>query len=669
MKTAQLKSTILSIAILFLSAFSYAQPNLTEKNSVIGVELSEAVCTFFEGKGYAIERQDLLPSDSTSFPQNLIIYLSAENGSGSNKNWNDSQIDTIIFDFTQEFAFENLENLYRFTENLKDSALSYTAVILFTANDSLNLIPGIGNDAEKHPNGTQAYTERLGYDDKCAAVVISGKTRGITITPGSGTNVAPLWLVRTLHKNLSSEKESAELPPWFQILYSHGLAPENERTAAFMEKGIPAAGISIANEIADLDMLLDAARELSVLHKENWDKNYLYIKIGEKDIWIPEAVSITLLMIVITAVLLIGCFTGILHNPRTIALRKDIARSWFVYPVIVILVTLLLHLAQTIFSSLAESNPLLLISFKLFTAFIVVFLVFILQISFDIRISLRACGFLMVTSATFNIFVFSGVNIVLMYLFVLELAVVSVSEKLKSTPALIASFLLTMVPVLALVISITGSTTGEKVSDFVIFSWPQDFLFALLMFPTMMQLERIFISTDLLSPNKKLRRRNYVITALVAEIILIALLWSIYGYASVVIKNSSDLRKIPSKTVIKERDFPMISASVSDQEFMELSMRTLTVKSNEKVMRYEISIETSNGVPIFKSNYDYVIDDTNKISFVIPDYPSGNLEIIYSTPTTLASKITVTAFIPDPGMRDIIYKDTFVLTTEAAGEN
>ncbi|MBQ1833046.1 MAG: hypothetical protein II114_04635, partial [Treponema sp.] len=159
------------------------------------------------------------------------------------------------------------------------------------------------------------------------------------------------------------------------------------------------------------------------------------------------------------------------------------------------------------------------------------------------------------------------------------------------------------------------------------------------------------------------------ITALVAEIILIALLWSIYGYASVVIKNSSDLRKIPSKTVIKERDFPMISASVSDQEFMELSMRTLTVKSNEKVMRYEISIETSNGVPIFKSNYDYVIDDTNKISFVIPDYPSGNLEIIYSTPTTLASKITVTAFIPDPGMRDIIYKDTFVLTTEAAGEN
>ena len=151
---------------------------------------------------------------------------------------------------------------------------------------------------------------------------------------------------------------------------------------------------------------------------------HCFIKIGEKDIWIPEAVSITLLMIVITAVLLIGCFTGILHSPRTIALRKDIARSWFVYPVIVILVTLLLHLAQAIFSSLAESNPLLLISFKLFIAFIVVFLVFILQISFDIRISLRACGFLMVTSATVNIFVFSGVNIVLMYLFVLELAII-----------------------------------------------------------------------------------------------------------------------------------------------------------------------------------------------------------------------------------------------------
>ena len=663
MKIAQLKSTILPI-ILSLCFLSYAYTASTDESRMIGVELSKEISSFFAEKGYAIEQQDLLPSDSTSFPQNLIIYLSAEEEPNSSKNWVDSAIDTIVFDFTQEFAYSNLENLYNFIEKLKRSELSYTAAILLAANDSIPQLPESAGNSKSHPTGTQSYSSRLGYDDKCAAIVVSPSSGEISITPGSRTDVAPLWLVRSMHRKISEAGRKTNLAPWFTMLYSLDLAAENQRVASFMDMGIPAAGISIANSENDLDILSSIAVELSGLHKENWDRNYLFFNIGEKSFWIPEAVSVTLLVFVIAAVLLVLCLTGALPTPKSIALKKDIIRSWIFYPLTIALVTLILHGAQQILSPLSESNPLLLVSLKLFAAFILILVIFILQISFNIMISLGACGFLMIASAVVNIFVFSAVNLISMYIFALEFIVIYISANAKRTTTLIVTMFLMLLPFLGLVGTIAQGTLGSKASRFVMFSWPQEVFFAMVIFPPIMQVERIFISTDLLSTNKRLRRRNYVITSLCAEAVLVATLWALYGYLNVQIKNFTQLRTVPITMEIRERQDQSVSVEVSDTEFMELAMRTLTIIPNDDVLRYEVSIETEGGVPIFESNYEYIFDSPNKISFVIPDYPSGQLEIIYSTTKSLASKITVEAYILDKDHRNIIFKDTHTMRTE-----
>ena len=668
MKIALLKSTILPI-ILSLCVFSYAYTASTDESRMIGVELSKEISSFFTEKGYAIEQQDLLPSDSTSFPQNLIIYVSAEEATNSSKNWVDSAIDTIVFDFTQEFAYSNLENLYNFIEKLKRSELSYTAAILLAANDSIPQLPESAGNSKSHPSGTQSYSSRLGYDDKCAAIVVSPSSGEISITPGSRTDVAPLWLVRSMHRIISEAGRKTNLAPWFTLLYSLGLAPENQRVASFMDMGIPAAGISLENNGSDLELLSSIAVELSGLHKENWDRNYLFFMIGEKSFWIPEAVSVTLLVFVIVAVLLVLCLTGVLPTSRSIALKKDIIRSWIFYPLTIAIVTLILHGAQQILSPLAESNPLLLLSLKLFAAFILILVLFILQISFNIMISLGACGFLMIASSVVNIFVFSAVNLISMYIFALEFIVIYISANAKRTTTLVITMFLMLLPFLGLVGTIAQGTLGSKASRFVMFNWPQEVFFAMVIFPPMMQVERIFISTDLLSTNKKLRRRNYIITSLCAEAVLVVSLWALYGYLNVQIRNFTQLKTVPITMEIRERQDQSVSVEVADSEFMELAMRTLTIIPNEDVLRYEVSIETEGGVPIFESNYEYIFDSPNKISFVIPDYPSGRLELIYSTAKSLSSKITVEAYILDMDHRNIIFKDTHTVRTEPQADS
>ena len=99
---------------------------------------------------------------------------------------------------------------------------------------------------------------------------------------------------------------------------------------------------------------------------------------------------------------------------------------------------------------------------------------------------------------------------------------------------------------------------------------------------------------------------------------------------------------------------------------MELAMQTLTVSSSEDVIRYEITMESESGVPIFESNYEYILEAPNRINFTIPDFPSGDLEIIYSTAKSSRCTITISAYILDTENRNVIFRDSLVLKTQDA---
>lgn len=648
MKTVQLKSVVLNILFLLSSFFSFAQETPQAKKSASGIELTKNLYSALTEQGLSVEQQDLLPSDSTSFPRNLIISISAENPIDYNEKWYDSSINVVVFDFPQEYVQSNLDNFVEFIKDLEKSELSYECKILLSANNSFPVISGIEGTSKNHPNGTQSFTKNLGYDDRVVSLVISELKKDSYVIPGSDGTIAPLWLVRTIYDKVLEAGYTPNLTSIFPLLYSMNFGSSDSRISAFLNMGIPSAGIGLHTEQKDYDLLVSIAKELSVLRKENWDKNYLFFNLGEKDFWIPEAATVALFVLVSVIVLFIISFTGIIPTAKNKALAKDIQRTWFFYPIVVAIITIILHVAQSLSLFLIDRNPLLIADIKIISVFTILAILFIVQIKNNFRTSLRAQGFLMVAAATVNIFVYSGIYLPAMYFFVLEFLLFFISSKVKSVPALAVTLILSSSPFIYILAIIADNSTSYQISGFVKFSWIEDLLFALMLFPITMQIERIFIATDLFSPNKQSKKRNHIINSILAEVVIVLFVTFIYKFVANILRESTIKKTQPVSMRIIDIMEPSIRASVTEQDFMELSMRTLTIKSSDPVMRYEITIESESGVPVLESNYEYILEASNKISFIIPDFPDGNLEIVYSADMSQTSIITIQAlFIPE----------------------
>lgn len=648
------------------------------QNNLQGVQLSHEIYRYLSDEGFDIEQQELFSSDTTRFPQNLAITISAENEGNSNKKSNDSSkekniVETIVFDIPQEFAYKNLSSLSDFLNGLKDSSLSYRTVVLLSANDSFPDAQGLEKANKNHPSGTDIFTEKLGYDNSYAAILVDQITEERRVlVPGSDKTITPLWLLKNIYEGLKENGFSPKLTSFFSLSHFFSLAPHHQRLSSFFEKGISSCAVNLDTDSKSYETLLSIAQKLSDEKKDSRDCNYLFFKIGEMDFWVSETSTITFSLFSIIIVLLLICFTGVLPTAKSKALLKDIGRCWFVYPLTIVFVTLVLHGTQSIFSSLAYTSPLLLNTLKIFFTFVLIFFVFLVLAYLNIRISLGAYGFLMVASAVLNIFVFSCISLVLLYFFMIEFFLIFLSQHTKSTAALIATNLLTLIPFLMLLWNILDRAVLDRIKMIGPFTWQIDVLLAMILFPFIMQLVRILISTDLLSQSKKNKTWKLIATIIIAEAAMALVLWIFYAAATYLLNKSLDGKTKSTQMAIKNKDFPTTVIDLKETAFMELSLRTLTVKSPEKVLRYEITIESENAVPIFESNYQYTLEGGNKIRFVIPDQPEGILEIIYSADSTEFSHIQVDTFLlSDKGdhiLKESCYMDTEVVSDREDGQ-
>ena len=74
-------------------------------------------------------------------------------------------------------------------------------------------------------------------------------------------------------------------------------------------------------------------------------------------------------------------------------------------------------------------------------------------------------------------------------------------------------------------------------------------------------------------------------------------------------------------------------------------MYQLKISSTKPVIRYVVSVKSSNAAPLYESTYDYEYTGQNKISFKIPDYPQDDIQIIFSSDKDAQTQIIVEAYI------------------------
>ncbi|HAK68231.1 MAG TPA: hypothetical protein DCM57_01055 [Treponema sp.] len=647
---------LFSVLLIVLSAAKSFSQSGDAPN--YGIDLCENLYSKLTERGIPVEKQELIPSDSESFPQNLLITVSAENAQNQSEKWYDSSINMIIFAFTQEFAGKNLESLISFVSFLSESNLSYTAVVFLSANDSFPLTVDFENNVF-HPTGTKAWVSSLGYDDRiCAIVIDSGAERAVI--PGTNGTVAPLWLVRTICNSFTSNGENPQLSYTFPLLYQLGFTKKDTRMEAFFEQNIPVAGLTLKTDYLDNLILRDIAKSIDPLVKENWDRHYAFFKVGRHTYWIGEAVSIVFFFLFSIFILLAITFKALSRSDRNVGAARDILHTWYFIPFTLFLTTVVLHLTQGLFSSLATENPLLLVSLKMLFAVLAVFIVFILRISLNFRVSFKASGYHMLLMSALNVFIFSYLNIWLEYIMFFEYILIFIAEKTKRTPTLIIMFIVPFIPFVLLISQIVKHTNPDALSAYIVFPLYKNLLLSCLLFPVLMQLERVLIALDLFSPEKKMNPLRYMAYS-AASIAVLALSLALIYQVCVRMLPKTETEKPSFSFAIKERpeDEYTVKAELQSNNFMELNMHELTVESGAPAIRYTISVESKSGVPVYESNYEYTMVSPNKIVFITPDYPAGPIHIVYSSENE--GKVTVEAYLSSSEDRGTLYHERITL--------
>ena len=666
MKTTTLKRliSIFSLTILFGASKVSAQ---SESVQLHGTQLCEGIYGTLTENGFSVEKQDLIPSDSTSFPQNLTITISAVNDESDTKKWYDSSINTVIFSFTQEFAYKNLENLTSFIDSLKMLSLPYTSVILLTANDDFPRIPGLEENSNLHPTGTVSYLKSIGYVDTACSIVVTERrgNRQRALIAGGNRDVSPLYLVRTIYECMEKKGWSANLPKQFKLLYKLGLASSDLRTSLFLAEDIPSAGLILENTEEDFTLLTDVASELSKLHMENWDRHYQFLDIFSSRYWIGEAFYIVLFLLTALLVLLMMIPSTIPDSPGRRAMRRDITRTWYFFPLILAITFLSLSLSQKIFEPVKANRILLFIGLKVFATLLLLFILFIVQISLNFKVSIKASGYHMIFVAALNIFIFSYIDISLLPLFIIEFLIFRLTEKMSRTPTMILMTFVPTVPFMIVMTDIMHNTLFPQLTTFLDFTWKGNLLFALLLFPVIIQIQRVLISLDLFAAEKKRLKRQYVIYALCSAMVLSAILTVLYAVTYYLVSDSTRLRRIPFNITVEEMNSPdVIKGYLSETEMQDLTLRELRIVPEKNVMRYDITVEADSGVPLLESNYGYILETGERAHFIIPDFPTGPLNLVYSSDAKIDTTITVDAYIQggrEEGWK--IFKYTLIIDT------
>ena len=615
--------------------------------------LSAFLSDAFNNKGFPTEYQGLVPSDPAKFPQNIIINIQPQEDKEEVAPARD--VETVIFAFTQEYAEADMEGFSAFVQTLRDLKLPYTLQILLSANDVNRKLPR--DELSIHPTGTAVFANAISTASETSCALVLEEAEGSThaIRPGGAGDVSPLWLVRTIKNACNAHRLVSQLPNSVAFLYRLGFVNENARVSSFLAQSIPAAGLTIGHTEADYAVLCTIASGLAEVNSSIWDRHYSYVHIPfvELEFWLNETYFAFCYLIFAGIILFQLCFTRFSPNQKDAAVFKDMARVWYLIPLLVIFTTAILHATQIFFSSVRR--PSLLLGYKLIATFLATLLLLVFQSLINFKLSNQANNFTLLLVCRLNIFIFCAIDLSFLFLFFFEYIICYLTKDFKKTIALIGVFLLMLLPFLPAATNIMLYSGPFSLFKFARSSLAGNFFISCIIFPFQLQFQRLLMSLDI--SNKQRRRsliRRFAYSILFVAISIAAFSLFYFFLANKLLTTSiqnmlSIHPTIPERRQNFESDsgHEYISISLSEETFMEFKLHHVMVKSDEtvKILRYNITIEAPAAVPCYDCNYNYTISGKNKAYLLLPDNPDGDLAIVYSSEQDQQQTITIDTYL------------------------
>lgn len=627
----------LRFKVLLYTLFLCIVNNYIFSESLTGKELTEKVSEFLTSQNISHSFSPLVSSEDGDFPENITVLIES---SGEDKN--STSIKNVVFAFTQEHFMEDPNLVFGFISGIKELNLPYNSVILLSACDN-NVI---FEESTSLINGTKQFVSSIeNIESYCAVCFTIQKGKRKSIFYSGTKEISPLWIINTL--NQCTRENGISTNPTSSFFYK--IKPRtsriDRRTDFFLTEGIPSAGISVTE--SDLNLMLSIAEKTVSSRNDSWDRHYIFTHIGKKVIFFNEASFIFIFILFSTAVLFSLCFSSFFTTSNNFAKLEDLKRTFFLIPAVILLTTLILFFGQFAFSFL-KNMPAVLFGIKLFFTCCLTFLILLIQLHYNFFISYAAFSYQMLIVSAFNIFIFSALDISLMFIFFAEYIILLFVSKRKNKYILSAGFILSLLPFVYLEFKFFSTAHNDVILRFVNSGFSGNVLTALVIFPFQLQWIRLILSFGLTESNSTKNRKTLVKKYSAAIVISLSVLVLMYSLALFISTDAAEnsTYNIPLK-VNKELPAENFQVQLSKSNFFNLQTNTITIKSEGNIIRYKVQIKNQNSLPVFESNFDYLTDSSGAVSFILPDYPGNNIEIIFTSEKDSISLVEVTAYVKD----------------------
>lgn len=649
-----MKKTGLVCLFLFTFLLSSLFCQIKEHTVFQGKGLSDLLYETISLEGYRARKSQLCRSDKNNFPYNIVISIRQSQGFALPE---ERQYNSIMFVFSQEEIVSRLDYLYDLINYNLNTDYGFNVSILLAASDRQ---PLAGNE---DMTGTELYCENIEGSESIFAIPINfSNRRSNSITPGSAKKITPLWLLKLTTEALEKNDIYASIKGGsFMSLYKLGILQSSNKLASFLSRDIPAVEINLKEDFSEREnfdlFCADLLNNFNKMESFSTDLHYIPLSLGKKTFYIGEHVTIIFLLIIITVSLIIFSDLGFIfrkkHSQKTLFTKRAI-HSIYLIPVTIFISTLCLELSQFIaglFYRTVFRNPLIILGLKIVIAIIFISFAYLLELKYHKKQVDHIYGYLITISSLLNIFIFSAIDITLFYIFVAIYLILLVSRFFKKTVSIYIFLFLSIIPYFQLLYETLIYSSFSEMMSLIISRPLYNIILSCALTPIYISILRILVNINFKERQKQRENRikskfpkYYALIQVTTTAAFIGLFFAI-GYL-IQKQFFKKFEMMNSYGTVNEVSYNhLLSVNYRDTNYYGGTIRWLSVNTTKNPARVEILVSGESDNPIYYTTYSYKqLENSNKVQFILPDYPPEDISISYTPDNSRLSTIEISAY-------------------------
>jgi hypothetical protein len=614
-----------------------------------GLSLCQNVENILISDGFTPVKSDLVQNGSNSFPYNVEVHIPAS----IKKNSSSGEVrNTLVIAMTMEDAWNFRNYTDTVLKSVKQTQRDYNLLFLFSYGD----IQPDTNGGSLY--GTDIFAGNIDPPDDCSAVCISfSQEKTVVIIPGGGGDMTPSWLIKRLTDACTAHGIPYHLRGGsLGSLYRLGVLKTDRRTAVFLQKGIPCAGLSLPENTDSgtyAQCTADFLSSYSCNGTDSWDRHYIAFHAGNSFLWASEQFIVVCFILVSFISLFFLSELSFLRSRRRHEIRHDVFRLWYVLPLTIILSAVSFQISQPLVQILHRFLKTGIL-FQFIVKVVIVFIIVTFLYHFIVRmqgvLEERAYAYLLTVVSVINIFIFSAVDISLFFPFTAEYIIIYLFRPFKKTNILAVSLILMTLPYGPYIGEIINYADPSVFRNAVYSSFTGNILLSFGFLPFFIQWLRIIARLNErwnfynLSANSRRIRNAVSFTAGTAAVIIILFAGVRFISAYFDLKHKNQQEHVV-RTIRADDD--ILAFSAKDRTFFDDTTRTISVNLGIEAESCIISVEGVSSNSVVYSDNEYVSDKAKQTdTFLVPVWPPVKMSVSYVADTSVASVITVTAYYP-----------------------